>query len=609
MLPVTSFLATCVLSIGLGVAAAPVVAATNTNSGPAPSTNRQGIPEKEAKNLAVAAKLLRAGALRMALQHLQANPPSVPLLNVWQAWAEQKWSILILLKDWETLKQDAKGLPASFGSARHFAIAYQARAMIALGEYDQARRLLQPALQTKNIPLRLQKDIRTQLIALYQAQGDYTNAKIEAIRFHDDYAPQDTAWFVRRAVIEYLAGDASGAAQLLAANASIEAKLLLVLFRKEAGEIDHAQALEQINKQLQRKQITQAERKLAYAMIVKINASPEPSSLIAKIRALEQYLVIDTDDRQPQVLAFTGRELRDAYLALAELLINRTLQDPTRSSLKFALAQKLQAQDTLQARALYADVMLADEDDMLSAAASNQFVSSLMEEDQFALLTTLFGEDKLFGGFQHIDSTISAQILNQALDRGEADVISLIAPYLGAAPEGVDPRDWILQKARIDIFAGRFEQGKDKIVKWLGQGKILSGEEVDRVLQPVFDLQAVQQDDISLALFDLIAKQTHSKRHRREILFWKAQSFGAKGERIKAAKYYLRSAMVEANGFDQWGHSARYHAASTLMEAGEYADARQLFEGLLAATTDATRRGTIKQALQRLWLLENQISQ
>ena len=554
--------------------------------------------------------MLKAGALHTALQHLQANPPGVSSANVWQAWAEQKWSIMILLKEWESLKQDAKGLPASFGGARAFAIGYQARAMIALGEYDQARRLLQPALQEKHIPLRLQKEIRTQLIALYQAQGDYANAKIEAIRFHDDYAPQDTAWYVRRAVIEYLAGDASGAAQLLAANASIEAKLLLAFFRYSAGELDLPQALAQIEKQLQRKQITSAERKLAHAIVAHINASTDEGGQSARIHALERYLVIDTDDRQPQVLAFTVQDLKAAYLALSELLINRALQDPTRQSLKFALAQKLQAQgDTIQARALYADVMLSRDDAMLSTAASNQFVGSLMAADQFALLPLLLGENKLFGDFRHIDSTTSANILNQALEKSDADTVALIAPHLGTAPEGVETRDWVLQKARIDIFSGRFKQGKDKIEEWLAQGKVLSGEEVDRVLQPVFDLQAVQQDDLALALFDLISRQTQSKRHRREILFWKAQSFGAKGERTQAAKYYLRSALVEANGFDQWGQSARYHAASNLMEAGEYTDARRLFEDLLAATTDAARRGTIKQALQRLWLLENQINQ
>ena len=42
--------------------------------------------------------------------------------------------------------------------------------------------------------------------------------------------PQEAEWFIKRAVIEFLAGDAQGAARLLAPIASIEGKLLQALF-------------------------------------------------------------------------------------------------------------------------------------------------------------------------------------------------------------------------------------------------------------------------------------------------------------------------------------------------------------------------------------------
>jgi hypothetical protein len=79
------------------------------------------------------------------------------------------------------------------------------------------------------------------------------------------------------------------------------------------------------------------------------------------------------------------------------------------------------------------------------------------------------------------------------------------------------------------------------------------------------------------------------------------------GARLKAAALYLESALVQNNGFDEWGQSARYHAASTLMEAAYYEDAKRLFGGLLLATKDSARLTTIKQSLQRLWLLKNSV--
>ncbi|MCP4010946.1 MAG: hypothetical protein GY726_15705, partial [Proteobacteria bacterium] len=419
---------------------------------------------------------------------------------------------------------------------------------------------------------------------------------------------QTAQWFIQRAVIEYQAGDAAGASQLLAPIASIEAKLLQALFRLRAGEIEAAAAQLLIHRQLGRKRITDAEKKLAYALKASIATAGEEATQINRINALEQYLVIEQVDQHPDVVSFSAEDLETAYIRLSDLLINTALMNPGRSSLKYTLAQQAEKADLqIKARALYTDVMQDPNTSALSLAAKNSFVNSLIRTDQFPLLSKLLGNGKVMGNFENVASAVSAKILNFALEQGDADLILAIAPFLSTAPENVDSRDWLLQKARVDIFAGRFRPAEKKIMSWVAQSETLSGEEVDRVLQPVFDLQAVHQDDISLDLFARISEKTNSKRHKREILFWQAQSYDAKNERIIAAQLYLRSAMVEANGFDQWGQSARYHAATTLMEAGAYFDARRLFEALLSVAKDTTRRATIKLALQRLWLLENQL--
>ncbi len=597
------------LLVLLSIPVSPVSAQTASVSA-LPSANQ--ISSQDSAQLKIARQLVKAGAIDLAFDYLQKHPPKQATAAIWQAWAEQKWSILILQQDWQALKLDARGLPASFGAQANFAIPYEARAMIALGEYAAARRLLQPALQSEQLPLRLQKDIRLQLIVLYQAQGDYSNAKIEAIRYHDEYKPQDSAWFIQRAIIEYLAGDAAGASRLLAAVSSIEAKLLQALFRFNAGEIELAAARTQVQRQLARKRISVPTQRLGLGILVAINGDADEASRVAYIDALEQYLVADADDIYPDVIRYSADDLKTAYLALSDLMINTALMDPTRASLKFTLAQQAdKAGLRSKAHALYADVMLDKNEQALSVAAKNALVLSLIENDQFSLLMHILGKDsnekdRALGDFDALDSTSSAKILNYALERGDISLISAIAPFLGAAPANVADQDWMLQKARIDVFSGRFEQGQQKITDWLSGESVLSGPQVDRVLQPVFDLQAVSQNEIALALLERISAQTNSKRHKREILFWKAQSFEDMGDRKTAAEHYLRSALMEANGFDQWGHSSRYHAASTLMEAGEYKDAQNLFDSLLLITKDATRRATIKQALQRLWLLQKQ---
>ena len=404
----------------------------------AQSTGTQAMPgaseisAQDSAQLQIARQLIKAGAIDLAFDTLQQNPPKVATTAVWQAWAEQKWSILILQQDWQTLKLDARGLPASFGAQTRFSIPYEARALIELKEFSAARRLLQPAVTVTDIPLRLQKDIRAQLISLYQAQGDYTNAKIEAIRFHDEFKPQDTAWFVQRAEIEFLAGDPGGASRLLAPVSSIEAKLLQTLFRVDLGEMDLATADKQIGRQLQRKRINDAQRKLAYGVRARLySGAEEEAGRTRRVDALEQYLVIDAVDLHPDIVGYTADALKSAYLGLSDLLINRVLLDPARSSLKFTLAQQ-SAKAGMQSRAhaLYADVMLDRNEKTLQIAAKNAFVMILIDSQQYALLTRVLGEQGALGGFELLDSTSSARILNYALAKGDIDLISAIAPFL-----------------------------------------------------------------------------------------------------------------------------------------------------------------------------------
>ena len=453
-------IATGLLFTGTAVAQTP-----STADGPQASA-AVVLPAADSENLAIARQLVKSGALNLALDYLQRHPPAIASTAALEAWAEQKWSLLILLEDWYTLKSDARGLPASFGASRYFAIPYEARAMIALGELDQARRLLQPAVLQQDLPRSVQKSIREQLISLYRAQGDYANAKIEAIRYHDEFSPQEPRWYITRAVIEYLAGDAAGASLVLAPIASIEAKLLQTLFRVHAGEIEPAAAQLQIHRQLGRKRISAAERKLAYAIKANISTRLHEGEQKNRIQALEQYLAIDEKDLHPDVLEFSAVDLRESYLALSDLLINAALMNPGRSSLKFSLAQQSeQAELPVKARALYADVMLDTNDPTLSIAAKNQFVRGMLASDQQALLSKLLGQQGIMGNFENIDGATSAAILNYALAQGDADLISAIAPALGEAPENVTPHDWILQKARVDIFAGRFRHAKDKLMQ------------------------------------------------------------------------------------------------------------------------------------------------
>ncbi len=556
-------------------------------------------------------QLVKAGVPNLALSELGAGSEPLLVNATWKAWYEQKWSLFEQLRNYQGLLDDIRAFPPAISKqAESFIRPFEGLALIHLGETTQASRTLQSTLVDQGSTLEDRKRARRFLIEMHVSLGDHLNAQIDATRFHSEFKPQETTWFIKRATIEHAAGRTELATQILAPINAITAKLLQTYFRFLTGNINSVEANQNLQMQLQRKRISREQKKLAYAIGAELVKGRDNSdALLHKVSKLEKYHYTDAKDLYPQIIRFSDASLNQTYVALGEYLVNEAGLLGSSMGQWYGLAQRLEEQgELLKAKALYSQVLQDKSNPVLSSAALNRYVQILLEGDNLPVLKHLFGEKvHSIGNLKGLKSDSSTRILDYALAQSDADLIALIAPYLGNAPASVKLEDWLLQKARIDIFSGRFAQGKEKLYEWINAYPVLDGEQVDKVLQPVYDLQAANENQMSLELFDAISNKTLSKRHKREILFWKAQSNENMGERLKAAALYLESALVQDNGFDEWGQSARYHAASTLMEAAYYEDAKRLFEGLLLATKDSARLTTIKQSLQRLWLLKNTI--
>lgn len=125
-------------------------------------------------------------------------------------------------------------------------------------------------------------------------------------------------------------------------------------------------------------------------------------------------------------------------------------------------------------------------------------------------------------------------------------------------------------------------------------------------MQVVFDLQSVKKHRQALVLFDLVKPKWLSDTHRREILFWKAESYSELGNFEKSAMLYLRSAReTDPTMSDNWAKSARFKAAEALVSASLYNDAETVYKRLLAITANNARQAVIKQELQHIQLLRN----
>jgi tetratricopeptide (TPR) repeat protein len=126
--------------------------------------------------------------------------------------------------------------------------------------------------------------------------------------------------------------------------------------------------------------------------------------------------------------------------------------------------------------------------------------------------------------------------------------------------------------------------------------------DVDRLLQVLFDLQAAGAHAQALSLFARVyAREDLDRQARREILYWKADSWQALGAHEDAARLFLRSATLgDPYSMDQWAQTARYQAAESLTRAGLVDDAMVLLNTLLHATDDPGRKAMLQHQLDQL---------
>jgi hypothetical protein len=122
----------------------------------------------------------------------------------------------------------------------------------------------------------------------------------------------------------------------------------------------------------------------------------------------------------------------------------------------------------------------------------------------------------------------------------------------------------------------------------------------------VFDFQTVQQHQQALNLFDLLYIEGLDDKLKREIHFWKAESYFSLKKYDLAALFYLESARaIEGADNDLWGQSARFKAANALVLAKIYGDAKKVYLELLQVTASDSRKALINQNLQKIRLLKS----
>jgi hypothetical protein len=295
--------------------------------------------------------------------------------------------------------------------------------------------------------------------------------------------------------------------------------------------------------------------------------------------------------------------LWDAYVAYGEYLGNRKKLLIGDDDAWIEQAGK--ENNAIRQQALYAVVALEGQTGRSSSQGHAAFIQSLTNQQKDTqLISNLYLHSAHFPTTDYIPEPARPLLAEQAVEQGNNSLASELMKGVTTIPEGADPFDWDLRRARIHVLGGDEDLGIDILYGLLGRYKSLEKSQADRFLQVLFDLQTLKRDREAIALFTAMQPRLTEQEQYRELLFWMADSYKSMGQYEQAGYLYLQSALqVDGVGLDPWGQTARFFAAEMLAKAGLVEDARNLYLGLIRVASDNNRKVVLRQRIQQLHLL------
>ncbi len=544
--------------------------------------------------------LAAGGAPELALGTLgEAQPDAAKHPEQWMRWERERVRMLVDAAEWPRLagrlEHLPQGLPTEFV---RWAGAWRARALLEMGNGEGARRVLRRLLWSGSGVDRPQvAEWRRLVMQSYLVDGRADDAHAALLRYRQDYGDDPAAAVIAARVL--LARDRPAAARALLGAATVgEAGALNLLAELRTGG-EPAKVAVTARARL-KPSLLSTTRRLLFGVLAEAALAGGDGS--GRIRALEGLLPgLTSGSADARLLGIDPDSLWDAYLAQARAIGNekRLLVGDDAAWLDAAgqLAPEVR-------RAVLALLFLE------GAAARESALSALTEslsalEGGIELVRGLFLESVRFPRLDRVPPPVRRHLLGPAIGAGDLKLASRLMQGLSEPPPGTDQMQWQLNRARVFILAGEPAAGTTLLAKMTEGEGALPAEAFDRIVQVVFDLQAIEEHEQALMLLDGLRSRAPDRQRARELLYWMAESFKAQGEPRRAARHYLESAILPGAGaMDPWAQTARYEAATQLAAAGLVSDARRLYSRLLEAADDPARRAVLRRELEKLWRVE-----
>ena len=551
--------------------------------------------------------LIRSNVLELAQRIMEQQGPALLPSGEWLNWERQLWALYQTTGNWQKLYDRVQGIPPAFPAAIRLEGEQQAiGALVALGDGARARRLLRRQLLSTSISERDKSALRRQVIESYLVDQLVAEANVSARLYQQDFRAQDKSWLLLAARIALQSGEPDEAVNLLAPVDEPEARLLRTYARLKNNTLSPSQVIEN-GRQFRDQKAYKNMQRAVLAMMV--NAAQISGPGVEQIDLLEQYLdtAVGHDELLNRAMPRYGvTDLVKAYSVVAVNQANRAGYLAGEENTWIDFARLIPTEQGQLRRSVWSHISVTANNPVIRQLGIDNFINAAIDSDRTSILHDLFGDGAILGPLELAPAT-ALRLSNVAIEKGDVQLAADANANVSGPPPGMEFADWLIYTGRIAIIAGRHEEGASQLEKWVNGFERLTPEQTDSILQPVFDLQTVNQHALAIPLLLKIDKRSPGGKYTREIAFWIAESYSATKQHIKAADYFLFSAMQKENGFDQWGESARFRAADALLEGNLFSDARTLFEDLLERAGEEQRKQSLQQKLQQLWLRESSL--
>ena len=567
-------------------------------------------------------ELIELGVPALALSLLEDEQKKRPAFSAdWYAFEYKRILLLSALERWQQVIERTQWLFDTAAKERHITkkirLWFETQQVIArlqLEQSEQALDQLQHMLWNTEVEHRdpsLPEVWRRLVIRAYlQMQAD-DDARRALVKYERDYKTDQANidWVLLQAQVLFRTNRPQQAIQLLKdipVEDAVDVEALLLIARLQSEPKSAAKINQQMREQLDGQVLSRSAR-WAYSYVAYLSSkilSDQPAQILNLESMLSlglEYPVLDDDYR------VTADDLWDLYNKQGLITANENGLLFGNDDQWQQLSNKLIKKKPEKALSLNAALVLHT-DNFSTMQQQHKTIVEIIElrKNGLELINQLYIHSNKVPDVNVLPDEVRYRLVDYALSEGDYFEAAKIMKSLKEPPEGKTLFDWRMRKARVLILQGEYKNSEDLIRKTFSENPKITRAELDRFIQVVFDFQTVQQHQQAINLFDLVTLDNLDEKLKREIYFWKAESYFSLEKYDRAALFYLESARAVADGeHDLWGQSARFKAGQALMQAEIYDDAKKVYSDLLLVTASDSRKAIINQNLQKIRLLNS----